>query len=68
LARIVREIGCGVLEEDCSPASLVRALNQLSLADIDKLKAGSDQAARVYMTEVNADKLREIVANLLKES
>jgi glycosyltransferase involved in cell wall biosynthesis len=68
MARIVREFNCGVVAEDFSPASLAHALNQLSSADIDRMKAGSDRAARAYTAETNAEKLREIVASVLKES
>jgi glycosyltransferase involved in cell wall biosynthesis len=68
MARIVQEFGCGVVAEDFSPASLAHALNQLSSADIDRMKAGSDRAARAYTAETNAEKLREIVASVLKES
>ena len=67
MARIVREFGCGVVADDFAPASLARALNQLSPTDIDRMKAGSDRAARVHTAENNAEKLRQVVASMLKE-
>jgi hypothetical protein len=66
MASIVREFGCGVVAEIFSPESLGSALNRLTAADIDRMKAGSDRAARVYNAEINADKLRMIVASVLE--
>ena len=68
MARIVKEFGCGVIAKDFSPVSLAGALNRLSPADIDLMKAGSDRAACVYTAERNASHLREIVATVLKEA
>lgn len=67
MARIVREFDCGIVADDFVPSSLARALNQLTSADIDRMKIGSDRAAHVHTAEKNAEKLREIVASVLKE-
>ncbi len=67
MARIVREFGCGVVADDFAPTSLARALNRLTAADIDRMKAGSEKAAHVYTAENNAKKVREIVTSVLKE-
>lgn len=66
MARIVREFDCGVVAEDFAPASLAKVLNGLTAADIDRMKAGSDRAARVHNAENNAEKLRAIVASALE--
>jgi hypothetical protein len=66
MARIVREFDCGVVAEDFQPASLAKVLNRLSATDIDRMKAGSDRAARVHNAENNAEKLRAIVASVLE--
>lgn len=66
MARIVREFDCGVIAEDFAPESLARRLNALSAADIDRMKAGSDRAARVHHAENNAETLRRIVASALE--
>jgi hypothetical protein len=68
MARIVREFGCGIVADDFTPVSLARSLNRLTVADIDRMKAGSEKAAHVYMAENNADKVREIVASVLRVS
>lgn len=68
MARIVREFSCGVVAEDFDPVTLARALNQLTAADIDLMKAGSNRAAQAYTAESNAKKLRELVASVLKNS
>jgi hypothetical protein len=65
MARIVRQFECGVVAEDFLPMSLSRVLNQLSSADIDRMKAGSDRAARIYNAENNAQKICEVVASVL---
>lgn len=65
MARIVREFGCGVVADDFEPGSLAGLLNGLTAADIDRLKAGSDRAARVHNAESNAETLRRIVSSAL---
>lgn len=65
MARIVREFDCGVIAEDFSPESLARRLNALSAGDIDRMKAGSDRAARVHHAENNAETLRRVIASAL---
>ncbi|HWF62336.1 MAG TPA: hypothetical protein VN666_18795 [Nitrospira sp.] len=67
MAQIVREFGCGVVADDFEPASLARVLNQLTAVDIDRMKAGSERAAKVHTAERNAEKLREVVAGVLGE-
>jgi len=64
MARIVREFDCGVIADDFEAESLARALNRLTSADIDRMKAGSDRAAQVHNAEANAEKLRAIVASV----
>lgn len=66
MARIVREFDCGVVAEDFAPETLARQLNALGAADIDRMKAGSDRAARVHNAENNAETLRRIVASALQ--
>lgn len=63
----VRKLGCGVVVDDFAPATLARALNRLTCADSDRMKAGFDRAARVHNAENNAVKLRQVVASVLKE-
>jgi Glycosyltransferase Family 4 len=65
MARIVSEFDCGVVANDFEPASLAGTLNRLTSADIDRMKAGSERAARVHNAEANAEKLRSIVASVL---
>ena len=67
MARIVREFDCGIVADDFAPATLARALNSLTAADVDRMKAGSEKAACVYTAENNAEKVREIVTSALKE-
>lgn len=67
MAQIVRQFGCGVVAEDFSAAALAHELRQLTPADIDRMKAGSDRAAQVHTAERNAEKLREVVASVMKE-
>ena len=67
MARIVREFRCGIVADDFAPASLARALNRLTVAKIDQMKAGSERAAHVYTAEKNAEKVCEIVTSVLKE-
>lgn len=66
MARIVREFGCGIVADDFAPSSLARVLNQLTSPDIDRMKSGSDRAARVYTAENNAERMRRIVDSVLK--
>jgi len=66
MARIVREFDCGIVAPDFSPASLAKLLNGLTSADIDRMKGGSDRAARVHHAEGNAEKLRALVASALE--
>lgn len=68
MARIVREFECGVVADDFAPVSLARKLNALSAEDLDRMKRGSDAAARVHNAEANAEKLRAIVADTLARS
>ena len=68
MARLVQEFGCGVVAEDFSPESLARALRSLTAEDIDRMKAGSDRAARIHTAEHNAEKLRGSVVSLLTET
>ena len=68
MARIVREFQCGVVGDEFSPASLARALNRLSSSEIDRMKAGSDRAARIFTGEKNAEALRQLVGGILKET
>jgi hypothetical protein len=67
MARIVREFDCGIVADDFTPATLARALNSLTAADVDRMKAGSEKAAHVYTAENYAEKVREIVTSVLKE-
>jgi len=67
MTRIVRQFYCGILADDFAPATLARALNRLTAADVDRMKAGSVKAACVYTAENNAEKVREIVISALKE-
>lgn len=67
MARIVREFDCGIVADDFAPATLARALNSLTGADVDRMKAGSEKAAYAYTAENNAEKVREIVKSVLKE-
>jgi glycosyltransferase involved in cell wall biosynthesis len=66
MARIVREFGCGIVADDFAPSSLARVLNQLTPPDIDRMKSGSDRAARVHTAENNAERMRRIVDSVLK--
>jgi hypothetical protein len=43
------------------------ALNRLTVANIGRIKAGSAKATHIYTAEIFAEKVREIVAPLLKE-
>ena len=67
MARIVRQFDCGIVADDFAPATLACALNSLTAADVDRMKAGSEKAAHVYTAENNAEKVREIVTSALKE-
>lgn len=67
MAQIVRQFGCGLVAENFSSALLAKELRQLTTADIDRMKAGSDRAAQVHTAERNAEKLREVVASVMKE-
>ena len=67
MARIVREFGCGVVADDFAPTSLARTLNCLTAADIDRMRAGSEIAAYVYIVENYTEKVCEIVTSVLKE-
>lgn len=67
MAKIVREFGCGVVAKDFAPASLARALNHLTSSDIDRMKAGSERAAQTHTAERNAEKLGQVVADVLGE-
>ena len=66
MARIVREFDCGVVAPDFAPASLAGLLERLSPADIDRMKAGANRAARARNAEGNAARLRAIVAATLE--
>jgi hypothetical protein len=64
---MVREFGCGAVADDFTPTSLARALNRLTAADIGRMKAGLEKATHVYTAESYAEKMRAIVASVLKE-
>ena len=66
MAKIVHKYGCGVVSVDFTPASLAKAIQQLSVTDIDKMKANCQLAATEESAEKNEEKLRAICNNLLQ--
>jgi glycosyltransferase involved in cell wall biosynthesis len=65
MARIVKEYECGVVARDFSPASMAKALCELTTEGVDRMKHGSHAAAQVLNAERNADSIRSVVNAVL---
>jgi hypothetical protein len=66
MAQIVSQYNTGVVSKDFTPASLAMELNKLTKSDIENYKRNSGKAARELNAEVNAKKLNDIVATVLR--
>ena len=64
MAKIVRERDLGVVSQDFSPLSMAEALNSLTYEDIMRFKFNSHEAARVYNSENEMKKLKEVLNNV----
>ena len=61
MAAVVAEWDCGVVSEDFTPESFAAALQTLTVAEVQRLKANADQAAKVLNAEHNRDTVRQLV-------
>lgn len=68
MARLVRKYDLGVVAEDFSVQAMIKVLNSLSSAQIEKYKQNSDRYARELSAESEMERLESIVNELLKQS
>jgi len=68
LAAIVQKEGCGIVTRDFSVESLVEALRQLTVQDVERLKRRSHQIADRYCWEGDSEVLSDIVQQVLMNS
>lgn len=64
MARIVRRHDCGIVSPSFEPRAMAEALNRLTLAEVDRLKANSHRAAQVHHAGQNAARLRAITSSV----
>lgn len=65
MARIIRDNGLGVVTDDFTAASLARALDALTPADVDRYKAASHAAARALSAEEQVQVWDRAIAALM---
>jgi hypothetical protein len=65
MARVVRECGCGVVAEDFAPHSVARAIESMTLEDINECKRRSHSVAGRFSSETNRVRLLELVGKLV---
>ena len=65
MARLVRRYDCGVVAPSFEPRAMAAALNALTPAEIDRLKANAHRAAKVHHAGENAARLRAIASSVL---
>lgn len=66
MSKVVNEYQNGIIgSQDYSPEYLARQLNLLTVSEINKFKLASDDAAHKLNADVDAQKLRKIVGELL---
>ena len=65
MARLVRRYDCGVVAPSFEPRAMAAALNALTPAEIDRLKANAHRAAKVHHAAENAARLRAIASSVL---
>lgn len=61
MAAVVAEWDCGVVSQDFTQESFAAALRSLTVAEVQRLKANADQAARVLNAERNRETVRQLV-------
>ena len=65
MTELVKKYGCGVISKEFSVESMARALNSLSVAEIDGFKRKSDLAARELCFEKESEKMVALIKRLL---
>ena len=66
MSKVVKEYQNGIIgSQDYSPAYLARKLNLLTVSEINQFKLASNDAARKLNADVDAEKLRKIIKELL---
>ncbi|MFZ5965194.1 hypothetical protein ACOXXX_19800 [Thalassococcus sp. BH17M4-6] len=65
MKEVVDEYGCGVVSPEFSIESLASTLSQIGIEELQELKAKSDAVARVLNAENEANKLIDLIDDLL---
>jgi glycosyltransferase involved in cell wall biosynthesis len=68
MAAVVREWDCGIVAEDFSPRSFARALERLTVPEVERMKCNSDRAATVLSAETNLESVLELVRGAIESS
>ena len=66
MSSFVRENLLGIVSENFSPKSMAKALNALSISEIDQFKKNADKAAYLFNSDVNEKKILEIINQILR--
>jgi len=68
MAKVVNQYGLGVCADNFSPKSLANSIAQMTPCEIFDCKKNSDKHAKELSAEANIIKIRDIVAELARES